>query len=170
MMDMTVAIFHLSSFGIILCHFHWLILCVQEASDKWEIQLLMIAQIDALDYECSRKVRYDVQHPPFIAARLFLTFRCTSSHLNSDCQLAIKVNSPVAMDQFNVCNVKHHLSARFWAHLVCRFDPFAKSRCADVNGVQLISRDSPIRAITVDSNCSLLIAIQQHRFHISNCP
>lgn len=74
------------------------------------------------------------------------------------------------MDQFNVCNVKHHLSARFRAHLVCRYDPFAKSRCADVNGVQLISRDSPIRAITVDSNCSLLIAIQQHRFHISNCP
>lgn len=61
-MDMTVAIFHLSSFcesfEAILCHSVWLISWVQEARDKWEFHQLMIAQINALEsiVSATRKV------------------------------------------------------------------------------------------------------------------
>lgn len=91
-MDMTVAIFHLSSFETILCHFVWLISCVQEANDKWAFQL-MIAQIDAL--ERSRKV--------YTACSIHLSsLHVYSWHFVVQAAIWIlianKMNSPVAMD------------------------------------------------------------------------
>lgn len=53
-----------------------------------------------------------MQHPPFIATRLFLTF-CTQGAIWI--LIANKMNSSVAMDWFIVCvcvcDAKHHLSA-----------------------------------------------------------
>lgn len=51
-------------------------------------------------------------------------------------------------------NVEHHL-------------PFAMDVCADINGVQF-TRDAISGHLSVDSNCWLLIAIQQRHFHISH--